>query len=138
MVRLSQLPDEVVARVMAQDAAELKRLAHELDQLPPVHLRRPGYLEKDFAREVIYKIAALYKWESYHPYLSIHSPKGFPDWVFVKPPRIFFAELKRDTVIITPSQARWISLLRACDVEAYIWRPATPREEIAAVFAGPP
>ena len=64
-------------------------------------------------------------WRYYHTYRSKRSPQGFPDLVLVRPPRVVFAELKRDTTKLTPFQEEWMTDLKRCSgVEAYIWCPS--------------
>ena len=53
----------------------------------------------------------------------VRNAEGFPDLVLVRRPRLVFAELKADRTPVTAAQQEWIALLRACDLEAYIWRP---------------
>ncbi len=69
------------------------------------------------------ELAQTLGWTFYHPWLSRFSPRGFPDCVICRPPRLIFAELKTDTGRLTPDQERWIEMLRACGQEAYVWRP---------------
>ena len=68
--------------------------------------------------------AKLFGWEHYHPWLSVHSPRGWPDLALCRPPRLILAELKSPTGKLTEAQAHWLELLRGCPgVEAYCWRP---------------
>jgi hypothetical protein len=93
--------------------------------------------EKQFMAQ-IKELSAVFGWEYYHPYLSIHSPRGFPDVVLCKPPRVIIAELKRDKGKLSPHQEKWIALLEKCPgVEAYVWRPAQ-MDDIVAVLRGEP
>ena len=51
---------------------------------------------------------------------------GLPDLILARPPRLLFAELKRQSAP-KPSleQARWLTALRAnAGAEVYVWRPA--------------
>lgn len=87
------------------------------DSLPPV-------TEKEFQRQVL-DLAALFGWRVYHPFLSKWSERGFPDLTLCRPPRIIYAELKRDSGRVTPDQAEWLELLGDCPgVETFLWRPA--------------
>jgi hypothetical protein len=80
--------------------------------------------EKDFQRQVL-DLAAIYRWASWHPFLSKWSARGFPDLVLVRPPRVVFAELKRHRARTTEAQREWLDLLEACPgVETYLWYPA--------------
>jgi hypothetical protein len=45
--------------------------------------------------------------------------------LFCRPPRLVFAELKREGGKLTVEQERWLELLRQCPgVETFVWRPA--------------
>lgn len=63
-------------------------------------------------------------WLIYHTYDSRRSYAGFPDTVFVRPPRVIFAELKREDGRMTREQWTWYDQLKACGAEVYIWRPS--------------
>ncbi len=83
----------------------------------------PALTEKEFLRQVS-ELARLYRWRVYHPWLSIHSERGWPDVALVRPPRLVLAELKTDKGKTTPHQDEWLALLGACPgVETYLWRP---------------
>jgi hypothetical protein len=86
---------------------------------------RPVQPENDFLRQVV-ALAELWGWAVYHTWRSQHSQAGFPDLVLCKPPRLVFAELKREyRGRASPRQAVWLSLLRACPgVESYLWKPS--------------
>lgn len=80
--------------------------------------------EKAFDAQVL-QLARLCGWLAYHPYSSTRSPEGFPDRVFVRPPRILFVELKRERGRLSAEQERWAAALRACPgVEYQLWRPS--------------
>lgn len=80
--------------------------------------------ERDFLAQ-IKDLARIYRWRLYHPWLSIHSERGWPDVALVRPPRLIFAELKTDRGKTTPAQDEWLALLEAVPgVEAYLWRPS--------------
>lgn len=82
-----------------------------------------GVTEKHF-RQVVKEWAEQRGWEVYFTWNSIHSPAGFPDLVLVRPPRIVFAELKRQNGKATPRQDFWLDLLRHVPcTETYLWRP---------------
>ncbi|MBO0728577.1 MAG: hypothetical protein J2P57_04920 [Acidimicrobiaceae bacterium] len=98
----------------------------------------PSLTEKEWQRQVVH-LAQLHGWECWHPWLSIHSPRGFPDLVMVRPPRIVAAELKRDTGKLTPAQEHWLDLLGACpQIEAYEWRPSDFEEVERVLRRTPP
>lgn len=86
--------------------------------------RAPELREKDFLRQVR-DLAEIFGWRVYHPWLSIHSPRGFPDLALCRPPRLILAELKTRLGKVAPAQEEWLALLRECPgVESFLWRPA--------------
>ena len=84
----------------------------------------PGPItEKEWMGQVR-ELASMLGWAFYHPFLSIHSPRGWPDVALCRPPRLIFAELKSSAGKLTPAQAEWLGLLEGCpQVEVYLWRP---------------
>jgi hypothetical protein len=96
-------------------------------------VRLPAQSEKSFAK-MVKQAAALYRWEMYFTYTSIHSPKGFPDLVLCRPPRLLIVELKRNGAKPTPDQERWLELLgQVPGVEAYLWKPSDWDSIVAAL-----
>ena len=86
--------------------------------------RRPELSEKEWLRQVV-DLARILGWEPYHAWLSIHSPRGWPDLALCRPPRLILAELKREKGVLSSPQGRWIGLLRGCPgVEVHVWRPS--------------
>jgi hypothetical protein len=84
----------------------------------------PSITEKQWMAQVV-ELAGIFGWETYHPWLSIHSPRGWPDLALCRPPRLVLAELKSENGKTTEAQRWWLHLLGACDgVETYLWRPA--------------
>jgi hypothetical protein len=80
--------------------------------------------EKDWS-EQIRQYARLRGWRYYHTYRSTRSPEGYPDITLVRPPRVVFAELKRERGRVTHAQNDWLAALRHCPgVETYLWRPS--------------
>ncbi len=76
-------------------------------------------------RENIRDAAIKLGWEFYFTWSSIHSPRGMTDLILCRPPRLIFAELKRDGMELTKYQAIWCSLLQQCpQVEYCLWHPA--------------
>lgn len=81
--------------------------------------------EKQFQQQIA-DLAKLFGWKYSHPWLSIHSPRGFPDCVLLRPPRLIFAELKTDRhkSKLSQPQASWLWELRKTpNLEVYVWRP---------------
>lgn len=75
--------------------------------------------------------------EVYHPWLSVRSPRGWPDLALCKPPRLILAELKTAKGRTSADQDKWLSLLGACPgVETYLWRPAD-WDHIVRILRGP-
>lgn len=93
----------------------------------------PPVTEAEFQRQVL-DLARIYRWSAYHPQLSKWSERGWPDLALVRPPRLVFAELKRENGRTTEHQDRWLGLLGGVPaVEVYLWRPSD-LEQIAAVL----
>jgi hypothetical protein len=83
--------------------------------------------EKELSANIV-QVAAAFGWLSYHTYRSMNSPAGFPDWVFVRPPRLLFVELKSAKGKMRPLQQLWIDRVgKVPNVEAYVIRPAESR-----------
>lgn len=81
--------------------------------------------EKQFMESVI-ELAKTCGWPCiYHTHDSRRSSAGFPDLVLIRPPRIIFAEFKKDAKAkTTDAQDLWLAALAGCPgVEAYVWRP---------------
>jgi hypothetical protein len=85
-------------------------------------VRPPAVTEREWQGQVL-DLARLYRWRAYHPYLSKWSEPGWPDLALVRPPRLVFAELKRDGAQPTAAQREWLDLLADCGQEVYLWRP---------------
>jgi hypothetical protein len=79
--------------------------------------------EREWQKQVVH-LASLAGWKVHHNWTEIHSPKGWPDLTFCKPPRLVFAELKSEKGKTTPEQDEWLNQLRECGQEAYVWRPS--------------
>ena len=70
------------------------------------------------------ELATLFGWLRYHTFDSRRSPRGFPDLVLVRPPRLIAAELKAENGRLTAKQAEWLDALGRCPgIETYVWRP---------------
>lgn len=93
--------------------------------------------EAEFTRGVV-NIARELDWLAYHTQRSMQSEPGFPDVVLIRPPRVIFAELKREKggrlsrprwnkagSRLLPGQTTWKEALEACPgSEYYLWRPS--------------
>ena len=91
--------------------------------------------EKFFTQQIA-ELAKVLDYKYYHPWLSIHSPRGFPDICMVKGERLIFAELKREQGELSPYQAEWLEVLKATGkAEVYVWRPSQ-LEEIVNILRG--
>jgi hypothetical protein len=106
-----------------------------------VKLAAPAIREKDL-REQIRSLTKIYGWRMAFTQYSLRSPKGFPDLVLVRPPRLIFAELKSEIGKTTPEQDQWLEDLRTVRheqrlsdeaIEVYLWRP-TDIERIAEIL----
>jgi hypothetical protein len=83
----------------------------------------PIQSERSFQAQVI-KLAKLLGWRCYRTWNSLHSPKGWPDLVLIRRPRIVFLELKGERTRLTDDQAETIAELQACGLTARIARPS--------------
>lgn len=96
-------------------------------------MKLPAITEAEFQRQVL-DVARIYGWSAYHPQLSKWSERGWPDLALVRPPRLVFAELKRENGKTTVHQDRWLGMLREVPgVEVFLWRPSDI-EKIAEVL----
>lgn len=76
----------------------------------------------------------LHGWTWHHAGDSRRSSAGLPDIVAVRPPRVLFAELKRELGRTSQVQDEWLGNLMACPgAETYLWRPSD-MEEIMEVL----
>ena len=84
----------------------------------------PAITEKEFQRQIV-ELARMCGWNTFHPWLSIHSQRGWPDLALCRPPRLVLAELKSQSGKVTPDQQSWLEQLGACSgIEVFLWRPA--------------
>lgn len=90
--------------------------------------------EEDFQKQV-YDLATLYGWKAFHVHDSRREVKpgvfvgdkdarGFPDWLFARPPELLVVELKREAGRLSEPQRLWLTTLEACGVECAVWRPS--------------
>lgn len=93
----------------------------------------PVITERDL-REQVRDLCKVLGWRFYFTWTSIHSPRGMPDLIICRPPRVIFAELKTEKGLVSPPQQEWIDTLSECPgAEVYVWRPGDI-EEIAEVL----
>ena len=92
--------------------------------------------ERDFQATVL-QWAKVHGWAEHHTWSSVHSPAGWPDLVLCRPPRLIFAELKKEDGQMSSAQTRWLNTLRECPgVETYLWRPRDIDAVIKVLEAG--
>jgi hypothetical protein len=88
--------------------------------------KTPTQLEKDWSKAFKQLFETL-GYEGYHPFLSIYSDRGYPDWSLfnVHQARHIWVELKTDAPSskLSPAQARYRDLIFACGGEFYCLRP---------------
>jgi len=90
-------------------------------RLSPIEQYRRQVLEKDL-RELVREFTVLFGWAFYFTHDARRSPEGFPDLVLVRPPRVLFVELKRETEGLSREQGAWRLALRDCPgVEYFLW-----------------
>ena len=108
--------------------------------------------EADLDAEVR-RLCLAYGWRYYHSYTSLRSAAGYPDVTLVRPPRVLFAELKKQGGRLTTArlvttrrgyprwvagQVQWLGDLSACPgVETYLWMPEDVADIIRILDAGP-
>ena len=73
-----------------------------------------------------------------HPWSSVHSASGFPDWCFCGSGGVAWRELKRAGKEPTGSQREWLDALTAAGMSAGVWYPedlldGTIARELAAL-----
>lgn len=84
---------------------------------------KPATSEKSFQSQIL-ELARLAGWRTYHTFDSRRSAAGFPDLCLVRPPLVFFVELKSESGKLRPEQREWLEVLGRCErTEARLWRP---------------
>lgn len=84
---------------------------------------QPVAQEAGFQRAVV-EYAQLCGWRVWHDADSRRNAPGLPDLILVRPPRLLFAELKREGGRVRPEQREWLAALAACGVETALWHPS--------------
>jgi hypothetical protein len=72
----------------------------------------------------VLELARRLGWLAYHTHDSRRSAAGFPDLVLCRPPRVVFAELKREGERPRLEQREWLEALAQAGAETYLWTPA--------------
>ena len=85
-------------------------------------LAAPRMRESAF-RDAVKRYAEDNGWLAYFTWRSDHSPKGFPDLIFLRGRRIVVAELKIPPRTTTPEQEHWLAAFRLIGAEVFVWRP---------------
>ena len=76
-------------------------------------------------QSTVQELLTLHKWQWHHAGDSRRSTAGLPDIVAIRPPRVLFAELKREVGKTSKIQDEWLGSLMACPgIETYLWRPS--------------
>jgi len=98
-----------------------ERLARQR-QLPAAEYSRL-VSERDW-QSFVTEYAETKGWWVYHTRYSKGSQEGFPDLTLIRPPRLVFAELKREGGRLSPAQRQVLGLLSQIPaVETYTWWP---------------
>jgi len=76
-------------------------------------------------REQVVKWAYARRWLVYWTWSSLHSPRGFPDLILCRPPRLETVELKTVTGRLMPDQQIWDDALSGINFYKHhgVWRP---------------
>lgn len=94
---------------------------------------RLAVTERDLDHQIM-DLAKLFGWTSYHTWTSVHSAPGFPDRVFIRPPRIVFIEEKSAKGRLTEAQEKWAELLKACPGVEYMMARPSDLEAVAELL----
>lgn len=110
--------DDLPERYRKQAAAQLRPMRETVRTIGPADLT-----EKQWQAMVV-KYAHDQGWWVRHDHDSRRSEPGWPDLVFIRPPRIIFAELKAEDGKLRREQPHVMGLLRACELPVFLWRPS--------------
>lgn len=73
--------------------------------------------------------ATIYGWWWWHDTDARRNAAGLPDLILVRPPRIIFAELKKQNGRVSAEQRGVLAMLDHCPgVENYVWRPSDEKD----------
>ena len=102
-------------------------------------------ISEEQLQSTVVDMAHAFGWMVYHTHDSRRSPTGFPDLVLVRPPTVWFVELKSEKGKLTeghwtrkdtwlPGQKDWLDVLKGCvTVKSGVWRPSD-RDAIEALL----
>ena len=92
--------------------------------------------EKELLRSIV-AAAKECGWRVWHPWLSIHSARGFPDLFMAKGGRALAWELKTNKGKVTEAQQEWLeALVQVPGVDARVVRPADLEQAYRALIEG--
>jgi hypothetical protein len=92
---------------------------------PPRTDASSGLVTEASWQATVVDLAELRDWYVYHNPDSRRSNAGFPDLVLIRPPRVMFLELKRETGRLSPMQREIVGALENCPgVEVHVARPS--------------
>ena len=84
-----------------------------------------GVVTEQQWQNTVVEAAQLLGWWVFHDHDSRKNQAGFPDLVLIRPPRVMFLELKRETGKLTTAQGEVLGLLEDCPgVEVEVARPS--------------
>lgn len=126
-----ELGSSVADQVAAQDRAAYLRLRAELAPLPPP-AERSKVREGPWQRQVV-QLARRLGLYVYHPQLSMHSERGWPDLSLLGS-RALWIECKSDDGQLTEKQCEVIVRMRRCGLEVHVFRPWHGLGVVAAVL----
>jgi hypothetical protein len=93
----------------------------------------PREPERHFQTRVV-KLAQVFGWRIFHPWISIRSAAGWPDLFMVRRDQAIAAELKTMRGRFMPEQNAWLEALgEVPGIAVYKWRPKD-WDEIVAVL----
>ena len=76
-------------------------------------------------QDTVVEAAELLGWWVFHDHDSRRNQAGFPDLCLIRPPRVVFVELKRETGKVTRAQEEVLGMLAECPgVESRVARPS--------------
>lgn len=104
-------------------------------------MKQPAMTEKDLSQHIV-NAARECGWLVWHPWLSIHSARGYPDLTMVREMEdgtaiLALAELKSEKGKLTEAQMEWLAVLRKVPgIDVFLWRP-TDLEKVYKYLVDP-